>query len=324
MKKSELFDLYLQNKLREKELQEFKNQLNNDPEFNKEFQRLKEIRYAVRYNARVEIREQLDQIEAGIEKSRKPKRSTSIPVIIISLVAILSLAFVYIYVQKPTVSNLEVFNSYYKTLSIEDIIESPSITQGSLEGAALLAYQSGNFKLASQSFLEVASTSQKAEHYILGGLSAIEIGNYQIAVDQFNILYNQFPEYRSTALWYSGLSYLASDKKVEAASSFYSLSVEKESKYETTEILERLDILPSQSVSVGLIESIVFEKDSLSGNSYSPSYQKGIISDLTTRNSYEFFLIKPIETLKVGDMVNYLTLEEITEDNAIGIGVIDK
>ena len=322
MKKSKLFDLYLQNKLDEKQLQEFKSNLSEDPEFNRDFQSIKEIRYAIRHNARLDIRKRLDAIEASIEDTAKPKFKTKI-VVALALVAIILISLsIHFLTEKTLASNAEIYESYYELPEIEDLIDLAKITQDSVNNSSILAFQSGNYRLANESFIKDLISTKQPELYILSGLSAMEVENYQLAVDQFNIVINHFKEYQNTALWYSALSFLALDNKVEAVGSLYELTRQEETVYEAYSIYDDLGIGQSERISVGLIETLFTERDTLENADYQVRYQKGIISDLTTRNNYEFYLVKPTRYFKVGEMVNYIALEEISDTNAIGIGAI--
>ena len=290
MKKSELFDLYLENKLQDKELKEFKARLNEEPDFNKEFQRMKEIRYAVRHNARLEVRDMLDRFEKELSNENKnAKKPLSKVPLIVSIVLIGLLAIAYFSLTSKTLSLQEAYSKYYQTPPLDVLFESSSIDLNSYKSGPILAYQSGN---------------------------------YQLAIDRLNILLNKFNKHTESALWFSSMAFLSADKNAEAICTLYALTQKETDEYDGLKVLNEIGIQPSKRTSLGIVESLLLETDSLSSSEYIPTSQKGIISDLTTRNRYEFHLSIPIPELEEGQIVDYVTLETITDINPIGIAFI--
>ena len=136
------------------------------------------------------------------------------------------------------------------------------------------------------------------------------------------MLVNHFESYNSSALWYAALSYLSADKSTEATCILYALSLTDQNDFKPLDVLQQIGSETNGRSSLGMIEDIILERDSISGNQFTPQRQKGTISDLTTRRRYDFHLITPIENLKEGDIVNYVALETITDTNPIGIAFI--
>ena len=323
MKKSELFDLYLQDKLNEDQLKEFKTRLNEEADFNKDFQHIKEIRFAVRHNARLEVRQLLDGFEGRLNHedkySRKPFWKSNVT---ISAVIILALAAIYFFTNPNTLNLKEAFAKYYEAPTIDELIDDSSIDLNSYKSAPILAYQSGNYALANQSLIEILDSINAADLYLIGGVSALEAGNTELSVDRLNILLNRFDKYQEQALWFSAMAFLSLEKNTEALCALYTLSEMDFLKYDGLEVLSDIGIKPNRRTSLGIIESIFVATDSLASSEYIPSSQKGILSDLTTRNKYEFHINVPSSSLKEGGIVDYITLEEITDINPIGIAYI--
>ena len=322
MKKSDLLDLYLQDKLNQEQLQQFKTQLNEDPVFNKEFQELKEIRFAIRHNARLDIHSKLNQFESSLNHQpvNRPKRNIK-PTYIVGILVILTLAVaIYLQGNRSINSPQEVYVKLYELPDLGEIIENPSVDLSSPKATPVLAYQSGNFRLANQSMLEVLDSIQGADLYMISGLSAMEVGNFELALDQFNIVVNHYDKYKDLALWYSGLSFLATDKKTEALITFYELSLINDQAYDILQVFKRLGVKYNEKSSLGIIESTFADMDSISNKE--PISQNGFLSDLTTRTKYEYYLIAPRQVLKTGDVVTYIPLEDKTDLNPIGIGFV--
>lgn len=323
MKKSELFDLYLQDKLNEDQLKEFKTRLNEEADFNRDFQHIKEIRFAARHNDRLEVRQLLDGFEGQLNHedkySRKPFWKSNVA---ISAVIILALAAIYFFTNPYTLNLKEAFAKHYEAPTIDELIDDSSIDLNSYKSAPILAYQSGNYALAKQSLIEILDSIHAADLYLIGGVSALEAGNTELSVDRLNILLNRFDKYQEQALWFSAMAFLSLEKNTEALCALYTLSEMDFPKYDRLEVLSDIGIKPNRRTSLGIIESIFVATDSLASSEYIPFSQKGILSDLTTRNKYEFHINVPSSSLKEGGIVDYITLEEITDINPIGIAYI--
>ena len=323
MKKSELFDLYLENKLQDKELKEFKARLNEEPDFNKEFQRMKEIRYAVRHNARLEVRDMFDRFEKELSNENKnAKKPLSKVPLIVSIVLIGLLAIAYFSLTSKTLSLQEAYSKYYQTPPLDVLFESSSIDLNSYKSGPILAYQSGNYQLANQNLIGILDSIHEADLYLISGVSALETKSSELAIDRLNILLNKFNKHTESALWFSSMAFLSADKNAEAICTLYALTQKETDEYDGLKVLNEIGIQPSKRTSLGIVESLLLETDSLSSSEYIPTSQKGIISDLTTRNRYEFHLSIPIPELEEGQIVDYVTLETITDINPIGIAFI--
>lgn len=314
----DLFDSYFSGKLSKDEIKAFNQRLQDDPDFNAEFQELKEIKYSVRVRARQDAHVLFDKIEERIDSEGtgfniNPKR------LLINLTTILLIVFSVYYAIDVTSepSTKKLFEEYYKS---PNSISQPTGNDtdndiSTLNGEAYLAYEMENFSLASRKFRELTRVEKNAYNYFFQGISNIEDQNYELAIDNFNRVINGFEDLNDEATWYLSMALLANDSEDEAIANLAVLALNNLSTYRTkcVEILQKLETDFSNTIRSGSVEQFDQRpRPNETGPSFAESrrFQFGVISDLASGREYFFHSEKPIEGLQRGDAIEYIVIRK--------------
>jgi len=122
----------------------------------------------------------------------------------------------------PSSDPQKIFSKYY-----EPFYAISSVTRGSGTGEnesltnAVGSYKSGDYQTAATGFSEAVfneSESYSARFYL--GVTEIELGNYNKAIDLLSEVMSRPGEYAKESTWYLGLAYIKSGNKVKASECF--------------------------------------------------------------------------------------------------------
>lgn len=122
--------------------------------------------------------------------------------------------------------NTEIFNSFYKPYNAVALVtrgENRDAT--SIYNQAVYSYKSGKYQEASLAFAQSASINPSLgtpSFYL--GLTAMETGDYDTAVKQFNDVIDRSGNFVKESRWYLGLTYLKKGEKDNAAECFQELT----------------------------------------------------------------------------------------------------
>ncbi len=328
MSNFDLLDRYFSNELDKAELKAFNERLKNDPEFNQEFQEIKEIKLAVKLEARREIK----SFFTDIEDSLNPKESTNknnqtamkkVYMVAASLMLIASVGYLVL-TGNGLPSSQDVFTEYYEPYNNLNGAVRGETRAASMSAEAYNAYDAGNYALAAEKFEALVEVEKTAENYFYMGIANIETGNYETAVKNLNTTLNNFSTYKDQSKWFLSMALLAADKEEEALSSLASLATKENAyKLKSTEVLKKLniEIFDTPDGDAG-VETSVLEpdtEDSPSGVVYdNRQIQYGEIIDLRENKTYKFHNEDPIIGLKRGDIVEYIILRKANGRNGKG------
>lgn len=319
MSNFDLLDRYFSEELDKSEIKAFNERLKNDPEFNQEFQEIKEIKLAVK----VEARKNIKSLLTDIEDSLKPQELTinnqtamkRMLTVAASLILMVSVSYFVLNGNgQPTPQ--DVFTEYYKPYNnLNGQVRGEARDTESMSAAAYNAYDAGNYALAAENFEALVEVEKSAEDYFYMGIANIEIGNYDAAIKNLNTTLNNFSTFKDQSKWYLSMALLADKKEEEALSTLVALSLTKgsystKSKKIISELGFGIDLDNTEadgSVIIVLPEEIdapnqeyAFERD----------FQFGEIVNPLNNRVYKFHNEEPISGLHEGDFVSFIILKE--------------
>lgn len=322
MSNFDLLDRYFSNELDKSEIKAFNERLKNDPEFNQEFQEIKEIKLAVKVDARknikslfTDIEDDLNQQESNTNNQTAMKRMLTVAASLILMVSVSY--FVLNGSGQPTPR--DVFTEHYKPYTnLNGQVRGEAIDDASMSAAAYNAYDAGNFALAVENFEALVDVEKTAENYFYMGIANIEIGDYDAAIANLNTTLNNFSTFKDQSKWYLSMALLADKKEAEAVSSLISLAMKNNSySKRSKEALASLgfDGLDNEPDGGPTVEVTVRPDDSEGGDSPDGSMGKrqiqfGEVKSLLTGDFYRFHNETPIRSLEEGDYVEFIILKK--------------
>lgn len=338
MSNFDLLDRYFSNELDKSEIKAFNERLKNDPEFNQEFQEIKEIKLAVKVDARknlkslfTDIEDDLNQQESNTNNQTAMKRMLTVAASLILMVSVSY--FVLNGSGQPTPR--DVFTEHYKPYTnLNGQVRGEAIDDVSMSAAAYNAYDAGNFALAVENFEALVEVEKTAENYFYMGIANIEIGDYDAAVKNLNTTLNNFSTFKDQSKWYLSMALLADKKKDEALSSLISLAFSEGSyKARSQAVINELGLIFDEETTTGGAQQVDYDPDPEEGGSPSPDgsfvdqrqIQYGQVVDYLTRRVYQFHNEYPIVGLKEGDTVDFIILKESRGKKGLGWAfILDK
>lgn len=331
MSNFDLLDRYFSNELDKSELKAFNDRLVNDPEFNQEFQEIKEIKLAVKIEARKEIKSLFTDIEGSLNQKSPTNNQTAMKkvfTVAASLILLISASY-FVLSGSGQPSPKDVFTEYYQSYTyLNGQVRGATINSEAISAEAYNAYDAGNFALAAEKFEALVEVEKTAENYFYMGIANIETGNYEVAVQNLNTTLNNFSTYKDQSKWFIGMALLANNKEDEALSSLVSLALKKGSSY-SQKSLTALNLLgleiDIEEVDNGTVVIIDQEPDDEDGESPTPDgsiielrqIQFGEIIDFNNR-SYRFMNDSPIQNVNAGDFVEFIILRKAKGRNGKG------
>lgn len=338
MSNFDLLDRYFSNELNKSELKAFNEKLKKDPEFNQEFQEIKEIKLAVKIEARQDIKSLFTDIEDSLNQQESTNNQTAMKRMLsvaASLILLVSVSY-FVMSGNDNPSPQEVFTEYYTSYEnlngqVRGAVRGDATHSESLEAQAFNAYDMGNYALAAEYFATLVETEKTAENYFYMGMSNIEIGEYNTAVENLNIVSNNFSTYRDQSMWYLSLALLGDDKEEQALSVLASLSL-KQNAYQarSKEVISALGfnatLLDTNNGTTEGVETDPPGHDSPDGVILEQRQtQFGVIQDLNTGDYYDFHTEYPIKGLSDGDIVEFYILKPARGGKAKGLAfLLDK
>lgn len=318
MSNFDLLDRYFSEELDKSEMKAFNERLKNDPEFNQEFQEIKEIKLAVK----VEARKNIKSLLTDIEDSLNPQESTNnnqtamkrMLTVAASLILMVSVSYFVLNGNgQPTPQ--DVFTEYYKPYNnLNGQVRGEAVDNASISSAAYNAYDAGNFALAVENFEALVEVEKSAENYFYMGIANIETGDYDAAVKNLNTTLNNFSTFKDQSKWYLSMALLADKKEEEGISILASLTLEKNSySLKSKEILKTLNVELTETAD-GETEKVIThpneeEMPDGSNNPLDRKYQYGEVVEYSTGDVFRFHNEIPIKGLREGDFVKFIILK---------------
>lgn len=335
MSNFDLLDRYFSNELDKGELKAFNERLKNDPEFNQEFQEIKEIKLAVKVEARKEIKSLFTDLEDDLNQKESTNNNQTamkkVYMVAASLMLIASVGYLVLTGNgKP--SSQDVFTEYYQPYNNLNGQVRGEARAASMSAEAYNAYYAGNYALAAEKFEALVEVEKTAENYFYMGIANIEAGNYETAVKNLNTTLNNFTTYKDQSKWYLSMALLGADKEEEALSSLASLSSRRGAyKSRSSEVLEAMgyNVLESETTAgeAGPVVThpIVDSPDGSNSTLNKRKYQFGEVIELPSGDVYKFHNESPIEGLGEGDLVEFIILKKAKGKKSKGFAfILDK
>lgn len=318
MNSFDLLDRYFSNNLNKSEIRAFNERLQNDPEFNQEFQEIKEIKLAVKGEARKNIKYLLSDIEESLEKEDLPinnnqLKTKRIITVLASLMLMVSISY-FVLNRDGGPRPQDIFTQYYKPY-----MSAGSEVKGdtSISDKAYSAYNAKNYALALKNFEKLVAFEKNAANYLYMGIANIELGEYETAIQNLNSALNNFSAFDNQARWYLGLALLANNNEEESLSLFASL-VLKNGLYglKGKSVLKAMGYSFDKTSTESAVVTVLAQEPNNQGESFPEGVfipqrqiQFGEISSLD-EVSYRFANDLPIKGLKEGDLVQFIALNK--------------
>jgi len=337
MSNFDLLDRYFSNELDKSELKAFNERLKTDPQFNHEFQEIKEVKLAVKLEARKNLKSLITDIEASLNQEELTTNNNQTAMkkmltVAASLILLVSVSY-FVLNGSGQPSPQDVFTEYYKPYNnLNGQVRGEAIEMESISAAAYSAYDAGNYALAVESFEALVKVEKTAENYFYMGIANIEIGDYKTAVENLNTTLNNFSTFKDQSKWYLSMALLADKKEEEALSSLVSLTVQESAfKSRSQKVLLALGYEALETTGSGTADEVGTEPDqdapdgSYDGFVDQRQTQFGQITDINSGRRYRFNTDEPIKGLQSGDYVYYIVLKEAKGRNGKGFAfILDK
>jgi len=232
----DLINKYFEKKLTANELEEFEDKLKTDSQFKAEFEFQKSVHSAIHLKERTEIQNLVASFEKPKQQTNWWKYAVAALILIVGGWVVLKQ-----FLNKPNPS--ELYMSYYQTYP--NVI-APNVrgeNEETLIKRAFMAYDSGDFLLATQLFGELKT--QISEDYVVfyEGLSYLEVNKAAktIALFENKKFTNSDAQLENYRKWYLALAYLKTGKKEQAVEILKGLSItENPQKDQVLKLLEEL------------------------------------------------------------------------------------
>jgi len=122
----------------------------------------------------------------------------------------------------PSDDPQKIFSKYYEPFyAVSSITRSTGARESESFTKAIGRYKAGDYKTAAAGFSE--AMLNETESFTAGfflGITEIELGNYNKAIDLLGGVVNLKGEYTKEAIWYLGLAYIKSGNKIKASECF--------------------------------------------------------------------------------------------------------
>jgi len=165
----------------------------------------------------------------GAEYQSKKLNSKSIPLRYIGFAAAALIGILLVIKSlTPSDTSNSLYQEFYKPLNAFTSTTRGSEKQIDNFSDAVKKYNQGEYQQASIMFSELISIDQSTIKYkFFSGITQLQLGNYQLAIDQLNQVLSNNDEFTKDAHWYLGLAYLKVGKTDNAISQFKKLSETK-------------------------------------------------------------------------------------------------
>ena len=201
------------------------------------------LKEAVRAIIKKEQKEKWAQILASDYAVQKNKRPNLLRGKVINIYAMMAIA-ASILLLAVLVPKFYLANQSIEEMSLtylkDDSIKHPGVTKGAAEInqdlrlQAIVAFDSGQFAMASQKFLEIPDLNTEDQFYL--ALSYLNSNKYDEAIEAFRNVSSLTESYDQEISWFLGLAFILNDDRLNAKNTLTKVK-KGEWKYEEVQIL---------------------------------------------------------------------------------------
>ena len=153
------------------------------------------------------------------EVSKKSRMGRSLIIRYVSLTAAVITGSVFLIRSLlPSDDQEKIFSKYYEPYSpVSAVTRSSDAGENESFARALVSYKSADYQAAAAGFSKAVleeSTSLSARFFL--GITQLETGNYERAIEILDRVANRQGEYAKEAIWYLGLAYIKTGNKAKA------------------------------------------------------------------------------------------------------------
>lgn len=321
MKNVDLFEKYLKRELPKEELKSFKERLLTDAAFNLEFHEFKMMREAIKRQARLKTLAFFEEIEHTTTENKPTKDHIIMKRFIsmaASIVLIATLGFIGLQELSSNNSLENIFQENYTPYAnLSGQVRGDVNEEASALLSAMSAYDAKDFETAANELRALLATEESAFNYFYLGMSNIEIGKMESAIDNFNTVLNNYNTFSEQARWYLSLAHLKNKDEEAAISGFVTMKMkETEFSARAQSILNEMGVTVGDDIDTGPIVHVVQRPKDIDSPDGSMEdfkgkrrYQFGVVADMGNSKEYRFLTDQPIEDLHEGDLAIYVIVD---------------
>jgi tetratricopeptide (TPR) repeat protein len=221
-KSFEKIEDFLENNLTDRDLENFKEKMNNDPELRKECQLRRDINSAICEDDIMDLRSNLENICSDENSSSKQVRLINFKKYWVAASVIVIFGLSYFLYPGESLSNEDLFNEYYRPYNVIVNKRSAGFNTNEVLQKAMFYYETKDYIKALSLFrkvLEKDSTDITGNFY--SGISNIEIKKYSEANFNFKkVIKHNNNFFIEQSEWYLGFCYLMTDQREKAIEQF--------------------------------------------------------------------------------------------------------
>lgn len=218
----ELIERYLEGRLSQEELNEFRQRLSRDRNFEKSVETYKAIIGGIKYSGENILRQKLKKLEASITAQENlDKRKFGIPLKPIysysaAATILLLLTFTFIFILRHNPSPREVFTENFKPYS--NVVmpttrgEKFDKNDKNEQQEAFYLYDRERYQEAAFLFDKLLKQAEAPALLLYSGNSYMAAGDYDAAIKRLKKLSKLNTEYKHQAQWFLALAYLAKNE----------------------------------------------------------------------------------------------------------------
>lgn len=203
----ELLDGYLENTLGADDRSAVEARLQNDSGFRQLLEDLKILKESIRQSSRVQLKEELVEIENKLSANPEGKTASLRPWIIGVAASLVLVVVTFLLWPKPT-DTQELFAQYFEPYPnvIMPTVRGDLEPDTTLMAKAYRAYDSGDYEKAISLFEQVAAKDEGVYLYL--GNSYLATNNPEKAIVCFEKVWNDYDVFDEQAEWYLSMAYL--------------------------------------------------------------------------------------------------------------------
>ena len=211
MNKEQLIQKYFKGSLSLEEEKELKSLLENDDDFNAQFEDYSNMNKAFKSAEAVELKEFLNQLEEKTVSSNTQWYKNSVLYYATAAILIISLCIPFLINPSPE----SIYENFYEAY--------PNVEQPIVRGAqqddiskAFQDYENGNYNVATENFKVLLQKDSNPNYRFYYGMALLNDAKYEFALEELSKIENLDFDYKEETLWYQSLILIRVKKFEEA------------------------------------------------------------------------------------------------------------
>lgn len=213
-KMNELIAKYFENSLTPQEQLLFEEKLQQDAEFEAEFEFHAALKKAVTVAERQKIKAQIQKFESNEKDTIKVFSLRKLMPYAAVFLVVISIGLFFILNQKNESNQL--YASYFEPYPNIEVSNLRANTKKTLENQAFTVYDLEDYKLAQTLFTKLLENNSKDYLHFYNGMCLMQLENFDFALEELNTIKATNSKYYEKALWFKALIFIKLNKKEDA------------------------------------------------------------------------------------------------------------